>query len=123
MDVALIDTYLLTGRPPKPELVASILAVPPQDPRSAPFIRALQALGERTADEALIALRLVAAGEEASDDRVRRLRGLAAIARGENVDEIRRRDGDLLDDLDPSDPGALRAAAAQAYHATCATAR
>ena len=38
-------------------------------------------MGARAADEALVALRLALAGLPASDDNVRRLRGLAAVAR------------------------------------------
>ena len=45
------------------------------------FYRALDLLGPRVADEALIALRLALIGQPVDDDGVRRLRGYLAAAR------------------------------------------
>ncbi len=50
-------------------------------PRAQAFYRALDLLGPRVADEALIALRLALIGEEVDDDGVLRLRGHLTAAR------------------------------------------
>ncbi len=76
-----IDGYLLDGRPPKDEAVAAVLAERRPVPAAAAFYRALDLLGARVADEALIALRLALAGLPVDDDGVRRLRELIAAAR------------------------------------------
>jgi hypothetical protein len=80
-DFELLDGYLLGERISKADLVAALLAERRDVPAAAPFYRALEAVGARAADEAFIALRLVLAGKAPSDDRVRRLRTLAAAAR------------------------------------------
>ncbi len=76
-----IDRYLLGEAVSKTVVVEQVLAQRSERPQAAPFYRALEAVGARAADEAFIALRLVLAGEEPSDDRVRRLRALSAVAR------------------------------------------
>ncbi len=76
-----IDGYLLDGHPPKAQAVAAVLAERRPVPAAAAFYRALDLLGARVADEALIALRLALAGLPVDDDGVRRLRGLIAAAR------------------------------------------
>jgi hypothetical protein len=118
-----IDGYLLDGRPGKDEAIAAVLRERHAAAGAAPFYRALEALGARAADEALIALRLVAAGKPADDDAVRRLRGLAQLARAGDAAARQRafaQAGGLLDDLEGlrDDPAALKAAARSAYHAT-----
>jgi hypothetical protein len=77
-----IDGYLLDGRPSKDGAVAAILADRRPVPAAQAFYRALDLLGARVADEALIALRLALAGHPVDDDGVRRVRSLAAAARG-----------------------------------------
>jgi hypothetical protein len=69
-----IDGYLLDGRPAKAEAIAAALADRSDDPKAQPFYRALAAVGERAADEALIALRLVLAGKAPDDAAVVALR-------------------------------------------------
>jgi hypothetical protein len=69
-----LDGYLLDGRPAKAEAIAAALRERSDDPRAQPFYRALEALGARAADEALLALRLVLAGKLADDDAIRALR-------------------------------------------------
>ena len=96
----LIDRYLLDGEPPKERLIEALLAARSSDPRAQPFYRALEAVGPRAADEALIALRLVLAGRESDDAGVTRLRALvkrvrrggaeAAEARARYEAELRR---------------------------------
>ena len=81
MRSAFLDRYLLGEPVSKPDVVAALLAERSSDPSAEPFYRAFEAVGTRAADEALIALRLVLAGRAAEDGAVRRLRGLAAIAR------------------------------------------
>lgn len=76
-----IDGYLLDGRPAKDEAVASVLAERKPVAAAAAFYRALDLLGARVADEALIALRLALAGQPVDDAGVRRLRDLVAAAR------------------------------------------
>ncbi len=78
MDFELLDGYLLDGVPPKAEVVRRLLENRPQAPAAAAFYEGLQRLGARTPDLALIALRLVFAGEKADDATVTRLRDLIA---------------------------------------------
>jgi hypothetical protein len=77
-----IDGYLLDGRPSKDGAVAAVLADRRPVDAAQPFYRALDLLGSRVADEALIALRLALAGRPVDDEGVRRLRTLVAAARG-----------------------------------------
>jgi hypothetical protein len=118
-----IDGYLLDGRPTKSETIATVLRERVTAEAALPFYRALEAVGERAADEALIALRLVIAGMPAGDDAVRRLRGLAMLARHTDraaQTETFAKAGGTLGDLNAlrDDPPALAAAARAAYGAT-----
>ncbi len=118
-----IDGYLLDGRPSKAEAIAAALRTRVADERALPFYRAFEAVGERAADEALIALRLVIAGRAPEDAAVRRLRGLARLARGSERathSAVFAQSGASLDDLAGlrDDPAALAAAARTAYLAT-----
>jgi hypothetical protein len=81
MGFACVDGYLLGETFSKEDAVAEFLAERSADPAAAPFYRALEAVGARAADEALIALRLVLAKREPSDAAVKRLRALATAAR------------------------------------------
>jgi hypothetical protein len=76
-----IDGYLLDGKPAKGDAIAAVLAQRSSDERAAPFYRALEAVGTRADDAALVALRLVLAGKPPSDDLVRSLRALVARVR------------------------------------------
>jgi hypothetical protein len=80
-----IDGYLLDGRPSKDEAVAAVLADRSPIEKAQPFYRALDLLGPRVADEALIALRLALIGEAVDDDGVLRLRGHLVAARQGDV--------------------------------------
>jgi hypothetical protein len=118
-----IDSYLLDGRPSKSETIAAVLRERISAEAALPFYRALEAIGERAADEALIALRLVIAGKAPADDTVRRLRGLAALSRHADraaQTEAFAKAGGTLSDLSAlrDDPPALAAAARAAYGAT-----
>jgi hypothetical protein len=77
----IVDGYLLGDPVSKPDVVAALLATRSTEPAAAPFYRALEAVGARAADEAFVALRLVLAGRPPSDEGVRRVRALAAVAR------------------------------------------
>jgi hypothetical protein len=105
----LLDRYLLGEPVSKPVVVARVLAERSPLPEAAPFYRALDAVGTRAADEALIALRLVLAGRPPSDDAVRKLRALGALARAaaENdaaaVQTLVRKNGANLDLPPPFD--------------------
>lgn len=81
MDLRPLDGYLLDGKPSKREAIDHILRDRIEDPRAAPFYRAFEAIGERAADEALIAIRALAAGKTPEDALIRRLRDLARTAR------------------------------------------
>jgi hypothetical protein len=81
MDFELLDGYLLTGAPPKAEVVRELLERRPDAPGASPFYEGMQRLGARTPDLSLIALRLVLAGQKADDAAVIRLRDLIARAR------------------------------------------
>jgi hypothetical protein len=65
-----LDGYLLDGRPAKGEAIAAALRERSPDSRAQPFYRALETVGARAADEALLALRLVLGGKAAADDTI-----------------------------------------------------
>lgn len=81
MELHPLDGYLLDGTPSKSEAIAAALRTRSDDPRAQPFYRALEALGARAADEALLALRLVLAGKGTDDDAIRALRDERARAK------------------------------------------
>ena len=87
-----LDNYLLDKRGSKADVIAELLADRSTDPPAAPFYRALEMLGAKIDDQALIALRLVLAGKPPEDDAVRRLRSSVAAARlgGEGAAQARR---------------------------------
>jgi hypothetical protein len=124
-----IDRYLLGAPVSKADVVAAALAERSDRPAAAPFYRALEAVGVRAADEAFIALRIVLAGHEPSDDRVRRLRALSGVARGAAAGDraglkaVAKRNAAVLGDL-PIAPDAdlahLREAAERLYRSELA---
>jgi hypothetical protein len=81
MNFELLDRYLLDGTPSKGEVVRRLLETRPGSESAQPFYEGLGRLGARTPDLALIALRLVLAGERADDDGVTRLRAVVERAR------------------------------------------
>ena len=81
MDLHPLDGYLLTGSPSKDEAVTAVLADRQSIAGAQPFYRALDLLGAKVADEALIALRLALAGRPVNDDGVRELRSRLVAAR------------------------------------------
>lgn len=76
-----LDQYLLTGDPPKGDVVAGLLAERSAVPAAAPFYEGIRLLGPRTPDLTLIALRLVLAGKPADDAAVVELRELSDRSR------------------------------------------
>ncbi len=86
MDFPLLDRYLLEGKPPKEEVVATLLRERPDVPGAAPFYEGLKILGARTPDLSLTALRLVLAGKKADDGAVKRLRAIIERARKNGVE-------------------------------------
>jgi hypothetical protein len=122
VDFTLVDGYLLGEPTSKAAVIDALLADRSPAPAAAPFYRALDAVGLRAADEALLALRLVLSGREPTDERVRRLRALSGLARAaKNGDEralaaIRKRDAAVLHDVPrETAPTALIAAVRAAY--------
>jgi hypothetical protein len=105
MGFELVDSYLLGEPVSKPDALAALLAERSLDLAAAPLYRGLEAVGPRAADEAFIALRLVLAGRAPSDENVRRVRALAALARAcangdaTGVARAFKRDGECLTDL------------------------
>jgi hypothetical protein len=81
MKFELLDGYLLDGTPSKAEVVRHLLEERPRADEAGPFYEGIGRLGARTPDLALIALRLVLAGERADDAAVMRLRGIVERAR------------------------------------------
>ena len=122
MDFTVVDRYLLGEPVSKREVVRAVLADRSPLPAAAPFYRALDAVGERAADEAFIALRLVVAGLSPTDDRVRRLRALSAVARSAAAGDarglraVRARDAEVLEDLPQGDDLAAVVAAARSRY-------
>ncbi len=80
MDLHPLDGYLLDACPGKAEAIAAALAERSDDPQAQPFYRALERIGAKAADEALLALRLVLSGRAPSDDAIRALRETRARA-------------------------------------------
>jgi len=101
----IVDGYLLGEPVSKPDALAALLADRSPEPAAAPLYRGLEAVGTRAADEAFVALRLVLAGREPTDQSVRRVRALAALARAcangdaAGVARAFKRDGDFLTDV------------------------
>jgi hypothetical protein len=123
MEFHALDGYLLDGRPSKEAAIAAALSDRVTAEAALPFYRALETIGVRAADEALIALRLVIAGRPAADDAVRRLRGLVTLARTTDPaaqSSAFTKAGGTLDDLAGlrGEPVDLAAAARAAYRAT-----
>jgi len=77
-----LDNYLLDRRGSKADVIARLLDQRSDDPHAAPFYRAMEMLGAKIDDQALIALRLVLAGKAPEDEAVRRLRSTVAASRG-----------------------------------------
>jgi hypothetical protein len=81
MELHPLDGYLLDGAPGKADAIAAALRDRSPDPRAQPFYRALQTVGARAADEALLALRLVLGGKAAEDEAIVAARAARARAR------------------------------------------
>jgi hypothetical protein len=122
MDFTVVDGYLLGEPVSKAQAVAALLADRSDAEAALPFYRALDAVGVRAADEALVALRIVLAGAAPDDDRVRRLRALSAIARSAHngderaVEAVLRRDGAALPGVALDGDLAAKGAAAKAAY-------
>ena len=67
MELHPLDGYLLDGRPSKADAIAAALRDRSAAAKAQPFYRALEALGARAADDALLALRVVLGGNQADD--------------------------------------------------------
>jgi hypothetical protein len=76
-----LDGYLLDGDPGKADAIAAALRDRSPEPRAQPFYRALEAVGVRAADEALLALRLVLGGKAAADETIVAARAARAEAK------------------------------------------
>ena len=70
MELHPLDGYLLDGSPDKAGALAAALRDRSDEPRAQPFYRALERVGVRAADEALLALRLVLGGKAPSDETI-----------------------------------------------------
>lgn len=81
MELHPLDGYLLDGRPSKAEAIAAALRSRSSEPRAQPFYRALEAVGVRAADDALLALRLVLGGKAADDAAIVAARAARASAK------------------------------------------
>jgi hypothetical protein len=76
-----IDGYLLDGSPGKAEAIAALLAHRDPGEPAQPFYRALELLGAKTPDDALMGLRIALTGRLPEDDDIRTLRAHVAAAR------------------------------------------
>lgn len=81
MELHPLDGYLLDGRPAKADAIAAALRTRTADERAQPFYRALEAVGARAADEALLALRLILGGKAADDESIVAARAARAQAK------------------------------------------
>jgi hypothetical protein len=76
-----LDGYLLDGSPTKADALAAVLAHRDPGTYAQPFYRALELLGDRIPDEALMALRIALTGRNPDDDAIRAMRAWVAAAR------------------------------------------
>ena len=83
MELHPLDGYLLDGRPGKADAIAAALRERSADPRAQPFYRALETVGARAADEALLALRLVLGGQAPHDEAIVEARAARARAKAD----------------------------------------
>lgn len=81
MELHPLDGYLLDGRPGKADAIAAALRERSAEPKAQPFYRALETVGTRAADEALLALRLVLGGNTPSDETIVAARAARARAK------------------------------------------
>lgn len=81
MELHPLDGYLLDGQPGKADAIAAALRDRSSEPRAQPFYRALETVGARAADEALLALRLVLGGKAAGDETIVQARAARARAK------------------------------------------
>ena len=81
MELHPLDGYLLDGRPGKADAIAATLRDRSPEPRAQPFYRALETVGVRAADEALLALRVVLGGKTADDETIVAARAARALAK------------------------------------------
>ncbi|HYW54560.1 MAG TPA: hypothetical protein VFF00_01615 [Candidatus Elarobacter sp.] len=81
MELHPLDGYLLDGRPGKADAIAAALRRRSTNPKAQPFYRALDTVGARAADEALLALRLVLGGHTPSDEAIVAARAARARAK------------------------------------------
>lgn len=84
MELHPLDGYLLDGAPDKAGAIAAALRDRSDDPRAQPFYRALEAIGTRAADDALLALRLVLGGNAATDAAIVAARAARAAVQAGN---------------------------------------
>jgi hypothetical protein len=91
MDFELLDGYLLAGMPSKRELVARLQSGRSSVAGTAAFYQGIALLKERVPDLSLMALRIVEAGMQATDESVIRLRALVERARAGGADGERAR--------------------------------
>jgi len=90
MELHPIDGYFLDGMPSKADAIRAVLRERSAEPRAQPFYRALDAVGAKAADEALLALRLVLGGRAATDETV--IAARAALRRVKAGDPAARED-------------------------------
>ena len=76
-----LDGYLLDGSPAKADAVAAALADRDPGEFAQPFYRALEVLGAKTPDDALMGLRIAMSGRRPEDDDIRAMRAHVAGAR------------------------------------------
>ncbi|MDB5071883.1 MAG: hypothetical protein JWM87_2994 [Candidatus Eremiobacteraeota bacterium] len=76
-----LDGYLLDGSPGKADAIAAALRERSPDPKAQPFYRALETVGARAADEALLALRVILGGKSADDETIVAARAARARAK------------------------------------------
>lgn len=92
MEFDSLDNYLLDGSGSKAALIEELLKSRAESEEAAPFYRALDILGAKAADEALMALRLVLAGKPAQDESIKRMRKNVAASRKGGDDAPQARD-------------------------------
>jgi hypothetical protein len=81
MSFELLNRYLLSGDPPKAQVVTALLEDRSPAPQAAAFYEGMRLLGARTPDLTLIALALVFSGHRPDDASVSALRDLSERAR------------------------------------------
>ena len=73
---ALIDRFLLGEEPDRAAVFAQVATWEPEQEAASPIVRAIKLIGDRAANESLMALRIIIAGHPLEDEHLHALRSI-----------------------------------------------